>query len=823
MWTGKSPSSNGIKTCILLVILLCIIQGKSQTISSAVLKDPWKAWWITGPGPRLNRNLIETDESIRNYSVLKFRKSFDLAVLPASFIVHTSADNRYKLFVNGKLVSLGPARGDLYFWNFETIDIAPYLKQGKNTLAALLWNFADLRPEAQITYRTAFILQGNSPIEEVANTDTTWRVVRDSSYQPLRNLIPGYYVAGPGEIVHMQQGAKGWETTNYSDTTWSRARLLAPGLTKEASVDAAGWMLVPSGIPQMELTVQRLKSLSRVEGITVAPGFPAAKTEVLIPAHTTAALLLDAGQLTNAYPTFLFREGKGAGISLGYAESLFIPDTAAPKDNPNGPSSFIKTIGKGNRNEVEGKVFIGTKDSIVSDGSKDQNFTSLWWRTYRYIQLRVTTKEEPLVIEDLYGTFTGFPFKYKAKLESNDSLLSQILEIGWRTARLCAFESYMDCPYYEQLQYIGDTRIQALISYYNSGDDRLARSALDQMDQSRIAEGITLSRWPSYTPQQIPTFSLWYIGMLYDYYLYRSDSLFVQEKLPGTRQILSWFSRYQGEDGSLKDVPYWIFTDWRSDSGWIKGMAPVGKKGESAVLDLQLLWTYQLAAQMETSMGLQELAKAYRTKVTQLKTTIQRKYWDASKGLYADTKEKDKYSQHTNSLVILSGMLNKEQALVLGKKLLSDTTLTSASIYFKYYLHQALVKAGLGNSYLDWLGIWKENIRQGLTTWAEMSDVNNSRSDCHAWGASPNIELFRTILGIDSDAPGFRKVRIQPHLGSLTNIGGEIPHPAGIIAVRYWFSSKWQISINLPQQVNGTFIWKGKSYALRGGRNIFQL
>jgi len=76
-------------------------------------------------------------------------------------------------------------------------------------------------------------------------------------------------------------------------------------------------------------------------------------------------------------------------------------------------------------------------------------------------------------------------------------------------------------------------------------------------------------------------------------------------------------------------------------------------------------------------------------------------------------------------------------------------------------------------------------MNMGLTTWGETSDVNNTRSDCHAWGASPNIEFFRTILGIDSDAPGFTKVKIEPHLGIIKSIGGEIPHPNGKIKVKY--------------------------------------
>ena len=112
----------------------------------------------------------------------------------------------------------------------------------------------------------------------------------------------------------------------------------------------------------------------------------------------------------------------------------------------------------------------------------------------------------------------------------------------------------------------------------------------------------------------------------------------------------------------------------------------------------------------------------------------------------------------------------------------------------------------------------------GLTTWAEISDVNMARSDCHAWGSSPNIEFFRTILGIDSDAPGFAKVKIEPHLGSLKNVSGEISHPSGIIAVRYLNSNnKWLAEINLPLKVSGRFVWKRKSYSLKEGKNTLQL
>lgn len=98
------------------------------------------------------------------------------------------------------------------------------------------------------------------------------------------------------------------------------------------------------------------------------------------------------------------------------------------------------------------------------------------------------------------------------------------------------------------------------------------------------------------------------------------------------------------------------------------------------------------------------------------------------------------------------------------EKVITDTSLTQATIYFKYYVHQAVAKVGLGDRYLNLLDDWRDQLANGLTTWAEISDYNNSRSDCHAWGSSPNVELFRIVLGIDSDGPGFQKVSVRPHL-----------------------------------------------------------
>jgi len=89
-------------------------------------------------------------------------------------------------------------------------------------------------------------------------------------------------------------------------------------------------------------------------------------------------------------------------------------------------------------------------------------------------------------------------------------------------------------------------------------------------------------------------------------------------------------------------------------------------------------------------------------------------------------------------------------------------------------------------------------------------------------GCISNIEFFRTVLGIDSGASGFSEIKIEPHLGTLTKVSDEIPHPNGKVAVSYLLTgSKWKIKINLPQNTSGRLVWKSKTYLLKAGDNAF--
>jgi len=227
---------------------------------------------------------------------------------------------------------------------------------------------------------------------------------------------------------------------------------------------------------------------------------------------------------------------------------------------------------------------------------------------------------------------------------------------------------------------------------------------------------------------------------------------------------------------------------------------------------------------MEAALGQRALSEIYRERERQLRETVGHLYWDADRRLYADTPRKQQFSQHTNTLAVLADAIAGDAARDLAVRILTEPGLAQTGLFFRFYVHGALAKVGEGDRYLDLLGDWRDMLGRGLTTFAEVVDRPNSpsRSDCHAWSASPNIEMFRTVLGVDSAAAGFRRVSVRPHLGKLVSVSGSVPHPKGDVEVRIEpGGGGFQVAVNLPQGVDGEFEWRGVRRALAPGMNRF--
>ncbi len=785
-----------MKIWLLSFLLLSSFWVKSE------YKLAWDAHWIAHP-----------QADLQNYGVFHFRKTIMLTDKPTTYPVHVSADNKYKLFVNGRFVASGPVLGDANNWFYDTIDLAPYLVKGENNLAALVWNFGNEKGENQISMKTAFILQAENAIYNAVNTNNTWKVEQNEAYSPkaiLKADETGYLLIGCGDSI---QGSRyNWNWKACSTDKWLNAKSLERGNPKGFG-SGCTWVLTPRMIPMLDEKMLPFPVVRR-STIPVNQGFLNGKQKISIAPHSNVSILLDQTTLINAFPSLTFSNGKGAKITLTYCESLF--DSKGQK---------------GNRNEIDNKIAKGFKDVIVASGDTNCVFQPIEYRTYRYLQLDISTSDEALVLDDLQQMAVGYPFQEKAKFASNDTLLSNIWNVGWRTAQLCAMDTYMDCPYYERLQYVGDTRIQALISLYVSGDDRLMQQAITMLNSSRFGEGLTLSSYPSNAKQKvIPPFSLFWVDMIYDYSMHRTDVDFVRQFLPGIYGVLDWYERHiDAKTGMLGNTPYWSFVDWAKEWPWNtkinQGGVPLGGgiDGESAITTLQFVYSLQHAAAIFNAQGKSEQATYYSHLAIKISKAVYKNCWDEKRQLLSDTPDKTSFSQHANIWGVLTNTIPAKQQKVLMTKVLNDKSLIQSTIYFRFYLAQALFQAGLGNEYIDSLEPWRQALTLGLTTFPETPEP--SRSDCHAWSASPNYDLLATVCGIRPMELGFRKVRIAPNLGNLKNAEANMPHPNGEIKVKFIRQGLNGIAaeIILPEALSGEFVWNGKVRKIYSGINKIEV
>jgi hypothetical protein len=840
-----------------LPLAAILLFGLSQVLAQSPQPAPdpptrtWHAAWITHPTAPLREPIT-----------LHFRRSVNFAVVPATYIVRVSADNRFILYVNGHRVGDGPARGDLLHWRYERFDLAPFLQPGPNLITATVWNFGVLAPLAQISDRTAFLLESetaatsdksSSPGSDATgdadiSTPKDWQVEVEPGHHPLDRstvTLQTYFAAGPGEEIDAAHYDWEWQSPTSASGAWVPAASpmrdsIFPGVNRAHSAGVTGdnqWGLIPDELPHMEYAPTDpgkavawwdFTAFGSSQSSSIN-GFP--ETSAIVSAHRHIHVTLDRKTLTTAYPRLTVSGGKGAKIRITYSEALY--------DNKQQKGDRDSTEYRGDNGDRLIRNALGLTDRFLPDGAAHRVFEPLWWRTWRYLDLDIETADAPLTLESLTANFTAYPFKEQASFHSTDPDLDKIWDISWRTARLDAHETYMDTPYFEQLQYIGDTRIQALISYTVAGDDRLARQAIDAFDQSRIPEGLTASRYPSSLYQSIPTFSLIYIGMLHDYWMYRPDSdSLIRSKLDGVRAILDWYAQDREPAGLLHKTPGWSFVDWVSG----KGEIPSYDASEtSCVTSLFYLGSLAQAADLENAEGDSVLGRRDRSKAQSLRTEIARECWSPSRNLIADNPDKNVFSQQANILAVLYDVIPRDrQAAVLSALLAIDPGTTpdgvlSASYYFRFYLARALDHAeqtqeneksphaglphpDLADQYLASLAPWRKLLPLHFSTWPETP--GETRSDSHAWSAHPIYDLLSLVAGIEPASPGFATVRIAPHLGDLPSLTAQFPHPQGIIAVDYLRNgSALDATITLPGTLTGNFIFHNTRYPLHPGTN----
>jgi hypothetical protein len=203
LFNGKADPMRPILTFFAVVLAAIAFQAQTPVQPDPPHRD-WKASWITHPTAPL-----------REPVVLHFRRTLSLASVPATYVVRVSADNRFILYVNDHRAGDGPARGDLAHWRYQRFDLAPLLQPGSNLITATVWNFGVYAPIAQITDRTAFLLESEATGTASISTPEDWLVEQELGHRPLPRVANGfweYMASGPGEELDAARYDWTWQT-----------------------------------------------------------------------------------------------------------------------------------------------------------------------------------------------------------------------------------------------------------------------------------------------------------------------------------------------------------------------------------------------------------------------------------------------------------------------------------------------------------------------------------------------------------------------------------------------------------------------------------
>jgi len=645
--------------------------------------------------------------------------------VPEHCPVKVTGRSQFKLFVNGEALLFGPLRSRQNTSYYDELDLASHLKPGNNHLLMQVLSY----PEHPVDPSQAgpnhcygddngpaIAMQGCLGDVDLSLPDS-WYFYLDES---MRFNDYEIVLMGATEIV---DGAEKRKNPLLKEV-WESDLLCHPVAESAVDFDSYGVRQAKTVLPRpIPLLYRKEKRFSDWE-------------ECTIPATSREEYVLDAGELTTAYFRIGFSGGTGSRVQITYAESYYLQ-----KDGQRY---------KGVRDDSTGFID-GVCDSYIVEGG-DTVYEPFRFRTFRFVRLTIETSCEALTVRPLPYVETAYPLENRFYPNFSDSKKERLYRVALRTLQLCMHDTYEDCPYYEQLMYTCDTRLEMLFTYECSGDTRLAAHCIDLFASSLLENGLIQSRFPSREMQIIPMFSLYFILMLEDYLKESGDEKRIARHLPVAEKIVETFLGKRCADGLIAPQGYWDYFDWTEAWEDRHGTPTAALHGASAIQNLLFVYALQSLIRMLPRFHRESLAQVYEKEAEKILTLVRQTCFDEARGLFREGPDTYEYSQHAQIFAVLTGLVTGEAAARLMEKVLEEKDLIPCSFVQKFYLFRALEQTGLYHRTEELWPAWEEYLDLHCTTFPETPF--NPRSDCHAWSALPLYEFSsrRAQTPVNTDA-----------------------------------------------------------------------
>lgn len=773
-----------------------------------------EAVWLGLPRAEIREKQIYQGDMNGRFVYYRLEIELDKVQSP-ELTADISANSRYRFWINGEPILSGPCRSDKCRQYYETVELGQYLRPGRNVFAVqvLLCDSMYVRegeervplhsvetlPAGHRLAMEGEVKDGSGRIlAEITTGKAPWKVWLDNTYYLIREPVVNGNMGALTERIDFRDTYCDWKKTDFDASGWrdgERLEAVKVGAEMEFGI-LKTFVMEERPIP---LLYECPDSLRRELGKPVL----GEADYITVEAGQNIRLLFDGETLFNAYMCYRMDGGRDAQVTFTYFEK------------------FTKGIDEVRRDDyINGEIGANGQTDTITLAGGEMMYEPFWYRTMRFLQVDVRTAGEALRFYRPRFRRTGYPLQPGSYVKSASDWVEQVYRMCVRTLQGCMMETYMDCPFWEQMQYPMDTRLQALFTYVCSVDTKLARKALEDFHTSMLPMGLIQGRAPSNPKQIISTFSLHYIFMLTEYYRRTGHGEVLRQYRADVDMILEYYHRHIGSQGLVENLGYWDFVDWQEAWQESAGRPAAVLKGPSTIINLMYGLALLNGAEINEWTGRKGVAEEYRARQKAIADEVQRLCWDEKRGLYREGPCCEEFTQHAQSWAVLNGMLSQAKAAeVLGRTFQERDVLRC---YFSacYELFRACEKAAcyeLTKKQMEW---WIRLLEEHCTTCPETPF--NSRSECHAWSALPMYELIAVIAGIRRELGHPERVEICPHMDYLPDLEGKVITEYGEIVFRYEpEKAGMRYEIMLPEGMEGRFLGSGgETVLLRNGKNV---
>ena len=737
----------------------------NESLESQIPAPIKQAKWIW-PGP-------ECWDLCNCYAL--FRKEFTLEGVPAKAPLYITADQSYRLYINGEYVTGGPARGFQAHWPYDEIDAAPFLHPGTNLLAVRAFNPG--------TSNFQYISAGNAGLlaaldlgDRVIATDNTWLCRRQEGVR--KDTIPvSVQIGFLQEHIDLRVEDPRWAEPAKPEGTWKEANA-------RPVWNVMPWpTLEPRNIPQMEEKWWTPAAVIGERSGTSQPGYLETRDVVLArnaegyffsPAEGLADKLQLAPNSTDQFTSYLLDFGKTVfgcvslsldGTKGGEIVDLSYFETISGGLSPDYSPSSLSVTAFGSR-------------MICRTGSNRHEFYHPYG--FRYLTVTVRNARVPLTL-GVALRWKGYHIERKGSFQSSNEVLTGIWEICAWTQQCCSLDAFVDTPWREQAQWWGDARVQAKNTFFLSGDDGLMKRGIHCIASQTIDNGLTYSHAPTCCHGGIlPDFTLIWVMTLWDHYWQTGNIELFRRYKEVVWGVLGYFEHQTDpKTGLVKyDPRYWLFLDWTE----------ISREGCPALLSLWLLYTLQkleALCQLDADAAGAERMREWAARLEKALGAL-----ITPEGLLADgftpAGERVNYcSVHSQTLAILTRLPGLDPEALLAKSLVpfireETKPLVHPSSYWITYVFDVLTENGYGREVVAYIEKrWAPMVEHG-TTWEDFAPKRGETSFSHAWSAHPLFHLAETVGGVRQTAPQWAQIRWEPvFVGENAEV--RVPTPQGVI------------------------------------------